>query len=720
MIKVPCKITPLGDKKYARNFIGAAQSQMRILENQLAFRDLKQGVRKVRLDPKTTCEAIVCFDLSEVKIYSEPDIIKMRKEGGLDELYPRFFAYIIKTDDITGITTKDYYWLYFNKKGNSLDEFEQTNGRTPTELSEDYEVYVWKVPGNIRDLMILSCAEKPTENKKELLEKMRDVPFYSSSVFTKSFMTYAADDEEKEDGRRFAAAAHLMTSDYVNVFEPIHWPNCINNVNRFPIPTYPRPGYCSPADLRLVGLYLRCPPNRFYCNTEERMMVWYTAKSYNPEIYGQDFICGVILNLNTATVRTFTFYPSNGDGHGFEPYWTVEEMHEVPYSMMTEVEELTEEELTIKIQWERRPIRIKASLKTGIIEYEEVASVEHRVWTGVETGFNTIPFAEFSQIFEGPPSDHDIIVTQEEYDCSQHSGDVPNCDGHVRELRGTDYSVAPPSDLTKHSAYDIAFYGKTYGTEADKKYAHLGESVSTRIQQCAHTMGGSCFSQYINLVRTRNVSQDTEKKVAHGVYASWINPNTAFVLNERDRDYLNGSAQFCGLGYGGNTWGDWQNECPLDGYPEYPITYTCFYRFPAIPIEIWDRLGNEQFYDLGLQTCLERDGTDDTDNLTEINKYTIDEEIVLDGEEVDRTYYLDDRATDDNQGIIVAAKGMDVEDPPKPDYWNINWKMTWNEDDRSLHGCTTPDEDINYIDIKDKLFEALDCEVHELIDFGLV
>ena len=63
---------------------------------------------------------------------------------------------------------------------------------------------------------------------------------------------------------------------------------------------------------------------------------------------------------------------------------------------------------------------------------------------------------------------------------------------------------------------------------------------------------------------------------------------------------------------------------------------------------------------------------------------------------------------------------MDEAVNPKPNYWNINGKMTWNEDDRSLHGCTTPDDSINYIDIKDKLLEVLDCEDHELIDMGLV
>ena len=124
MTKVPCRITLEGDKNYARDFIGAAQSQLRILENQLKFQDLKQGTRRTRLDHKTIAESSICFDLSEVKIYSEPVGVREEGEEGLDKLAPRFFAYVVKEDEVTGIFSKEYYWLYFNKKGNTLSEFE--------------------------------------------------------------------------------------------------------------------------------------------------------------------------------------------------------------------------------------------------------------------------------------------------------------------------------------------------------------------------------------------------------------------------------------------------------------------------------------------------------------------------------------------------------------------------------------------------------------------
>ncbi|MBE9570766.1 MAG: hypothetical protein IMF11_09065 [Proteobacteria bacterium] len=84
-MKVPCKITLRGDKVYAKNFIGAAQSQLRILENQMDFQGLKQGTRKVQLNPRITVEALVCFNLREVIINCLPTYIEEEKIKELRE-----------------------------------------------------------------------------------------------------------------------------------------------------------------------------------------------------------------------------------------------------------------------------------------------------------------------------------------------------------------------------------------------------------------------------------------------------------------------------------------------------------------------------------------------------------------------------------------------------------------------------------------------------------
>jgi len=77
---VPYKVTLKGDREYACNFVGAARSQMRILENQLSFQDLKQGIRRVKLNPRTMVTSVVCFNQKEVIIDCLPIGKKGKKE----------------------------------------------------------------------------------------------------------------------------------------------------------------------------------------------------------------------------------------------------------------------------------------------------------------------------------------------------------------------------------------------------------------------------------------------------------------------------------------------------------------------------------------------------------------------------------------------------------------------------------------------------------------
>jgi len=97
-MKVPTKITLLGDKKYAQYFIGAAQSQLRILENQMSFQNLKQGIRRIRFNSRTIIEARICFNLREVKIYCLSAIRGIKKEY---EKLPKLYVYVTISDYVT-------------------------------------------------------------------------------------------------------------------------------------------------------------------------------------------------------------------------------------------------------------------------------------------------------------------------------------------------------------------------------------------------------------------------------------------------------------------------------------------------------------------------------------------------------------------------------------------------------------------------------------------
>ncbi len=67
-IKVPRKIVIAGNKSYGLKFLGEAQSQLAILENQMKFQNLSQGSRKVKLNDNIHIECWSCFSAQGIKI----------------------------------------------------------------------------------------------------------------------------------------------------------------------------------------------------------------------------------------------------------------------------------------------------------------------------------------------------------------------------------------------------------------------------------------------------------------------------------------------------------------------------------------------------------------------------------------------------------------------------------------------------------------------------
>lgn len=655
----PCRIKCTGNIKAARGQIGRARSQLDILERLMFFQKLKQGTRKVRLDDDTEVECNICFGQKQIQIYSPP-VGEELVERIHRWLIPRFFVRVNKGEGF------EYYWVYFNKKTNYLDEFEQIAFARHIEVNEDSELFVWKVGGG----------------DNEPLNRMNSIPGHSKTAFTKAFML-ASDEGDK----RYVAAGHLLTLEHEVVFDPMV--------------SYPKPFYC------MLG---HCPPNRFYCNTSENMMVWYTAKSYNPEIAGQHFICGVVFNLGTGFSRQFTLYPGEANGYGFTPYWAVvKNNNEIPMSMMTEVKSLDVSRITVVLPWEGRPVEITAMLESWDITCAEVNDCDHRVWEGTGSGFGEVHYASLSQNFEGPRTSLSDSASSPPYNCSTHDGDLPACygsHGHIVEWTGNKSFTVSVNDVRKHSVFTAVVFDRNFIATSDKQFTNEAEGINTHLQDCLYSATyDSCFQHDWAESYTRSVEADYQTKNVNSGYASWLNPNTSFMLRTRIREYIHGEAEFSGYRYGGPTWSDWQDQCPFSGNPSYqPISFRCFYFLAEMPLEIWDRMGNEQYDSLGLHVSLRRDVDEDDDNFQEVNEYTVDGKITLDSTIVEKTYYLDDRATEDNQGVIAAGKG--------PDFWDIKWKVSW---DRSAI-----DDSVEYIDIKSKLLEVLGCNANELVDIGLI
>jgi len=413
-MKVPTKITLLGDKKKARNFIGAAQSQMRILENQLNFQGLKQGMRRTRFDSRTTVESNVCFNLKEVKIYSEPfkGVEEIEKELlGVG----RFFAKV-RRGGLYG--ENKFYWITFTK---------DSEGNTKISASS-------------------------AGSSSEILGRMSAVPYTTlraTHSFTKSFMI--ENDRGKEE--RWTAAPHLLVKTeedaegqktLTEVFNPLGYPYAQSDLIGDDPRYYPLPSLFNPFGYDLPTH--PAPPNRFYCNVDERKMVWYSCYSVldntNPSVPVLVHYCfGIILTLtdNMAVrnyyspgsgtayqeitdsvtgkelIKTFNCYSAEVDSEGFESLWYYNKPEpdcnpldppidpmcgadaDVPYQMLLDVNSLDEETLEVFVPWHERPTKFTVDLtgsSVGTIEsdhtYEKVTETQHWYWS--EKGFEQKKF----------------------------------------------------------------------------------------------------------------------------------------------------------------------------------------------------------------------------------------------------------------------------------------------------------------------------------------
>jgi len=70
MIKIPISIKLVGDSKYLQEFIGPAKSQMELLRNFMSFRNLSQGVRRIRLQDNVYIECVKCYNHERCTIVS--------------------------------------------------------------------------------------------------------------------------------------------------------------------------------------------------------------------------------------------------------------------------------------------------------------------------------------------------------------------------------------------------------------------------------------------------------------------------------------------------------------------------------------------------------------------------------------------------------------------------------------------------------------------------
>ncbi|MCD6163007.1 MAG: hypothetical protein J7K40_11430, partial [candidate division Zixibacteria bacterium] len=690
MITVPYKITLLGDKEKARDFIGAAQSQMRILENQISFQNLKQGARRVRLGSRTVVTALICFNLKEVKIYSKPLAIEIKKEG-LEKLIPRFFAYIVKVNDITGEITRYYRWIYFVAAGTDMSIYRQTQYLSPIHLNDDYDIYVWSAG---------------TENK--MLEIMKNTPRGPDHLHkhphrhTKAFMMDGRTDEEREDDldksgkpidrpKRYVSACHVLTKNRKIVFMPLH-AYAGSGVPRsdeicIPVhyPLYPLPGFESYIPYRnnifFTGLQFPCPPRRFYCNPVDGVMVWYTT---NPtDLKAENFIGGIIYDARNNAARTFIHYPSDADGRGFTAYWAVDRAAaEVPTPLIFDVQSLDKKGINVAITWSERPVNCYTNFSDSNVIYSELDSCDHIKWSGVDTGFEFNLFATLDQ---------DLLIPEEIYedehvinpaqDCSIN----PNGEFYIKEEQRT---YSDTSARRYHTHYEVDLMSdKQVEVISDMHHIGIAETCFLETRRCDHGVESTWIDQ-----KNRHIQSEWKQQNTNTYNARWVCPNGLYFDYHKNNKYLDGFAYMWKSGCaGGPNQAEMEELCGWYGWDSRPhlwiITFAkCFKGYQDMPINNWNRIDSEMFYSESTPAVYHWDVTSDQDdrNSELLRQYQVDDDLFFSCDDVDHIYYLDDRATEDNQGLIAAGKGDSATGlytdyclgvvEYKSDYWKIYWK----------------------------------------------
>ena len=822
-MKVPTKITLLGDKEKARDFIGAAQSQMRILENQMSFQGLEQGMRRTRLDPRTTVESNVCFNLKEVKIYSEPF-------KGVEEIEEellgigRFFAKVRRGGLYGEIK---FYWITFIK---------DSEGNTKISVSS-------------------------AGSSSKILGRMSSIPYTTlraTHSFTKSFMI--ENDSGKEE--RWTAAPHLLVKteedaegkkNLIEVFNPLGYPYAQSDLIGGDFRYYPFPPLFNPFGYDFPTH--PAPPNRFYCNIEKRKMVWYSCYSIldntNPSAPVLVHYCfGIILTLTDnmvvrnyyspgsdtkyqeitdsvtgkELVKTFNCYSAEVDDEGFESLWYYEKPDphcdpldppidpmcgadaDVPYQMLLDVNSLDENTLEVFVPWNERPTKFTVDLtgpSVGTTEedhtYEEVTETQHWYWS--EEGFEQKKFVnlEYNAIDGGVVKYSEIPTSMDSPECTctdtvycrmdqacpdKTAAEVPCTDGcsggmgKAKETfvgkwervyyrapgtgkvhKETIYEIFLPSNTAKLTSRDweiVTVQGKYVEVEAC--YANWDNVGSIKIGPYWYYIWElTCTKEMIaNDAGIRYIGETLLQKITDSVDADWCSPNVVFVGAEKNRLFVNAFEETgryersYSTVTGTNVWhmetsqyaqlpdesafadDYWDESDPLEtcgsghstsSFMEYigvdlwgtPVETTNFLSVSAL-----SDYGGDSFSFGYIDPQWNRTRTCDKNTLDKplVLQYQVDGEGSFSSTAFNRTYYLDDRSSDDSEGLLVAARGANVADyeldeetltQGNPIFEVARWSIVYK----------FPGEESFNI-VTDELLEALCCDASELIELGLI
>jgi hypothetical protein len=757
-METPSKIILSGDKDCARNFMGAAQSQLRILKNEMKFQDLEQGARQTRLNEKVIVNNTINHGIETVEIYCEPEEKPEEEKEEEGQIVGRFFARVRRgglyreSGDVKSydeVVDYEYYWIHIKR--------EKGKFKIGTTLVESGDKNRYGI------------------SLKLTLWALTNLPLHMAHAATKSFMLDKTTGEGKSVFERWVATQHALTIDRAIVFYPLYF--AFHGLD-FIYPYPPAMGGDGKG-----GFTHPVPPSRFYCDTGKCMMAWYSVKTI-PDPYFPDtlppisYVFGLLLRIENGFLsakKTFNCYSSEVDTEGFDPLWfykgTIDiplpYFPEIPAEMVSDVNCIGNEELEVTIPWNHRPIKYRVDL-TGPLyatveddhTYEAIESCDHWYWT--KEGFEQRLSGEFGQLDKGGAIENDTISgTGPGSVCAggSEAACCPGCGGtntgNVNNKLWSTSQTINRSSTDKESWANIYIFEEIESMRSARIInRQIGEIRAFTAEYCFWDAGPEeCKGPYAyDFSEKRKLGEEAKQKIVDGAEAEWSNSNVAFVGSEIARQFADNESWQMPENAGG-----WANDCANapDCFDLCPnLTHLgdcadveisggakCFYGYPFPGIEWADAPVNDHFqqYTDGCCWTKSQDIDDFSQPLT--LQYRVDGEGYFPSQLFNRTYYLDDRSTDDSEGLLAAARGArditdrikeleaipeedrtpaqqkelkDLQDLDAANFWKYpifevsRWSVIYKADDEAFE------------EITDQLLEALGCDKTELIELGLI
>jgi hypothetical protein len=704
-----------GDEEAASHMSREGIRQLAILKNLMNFQNLKQDVRRVRFidGSEIICRSV--FGIDDVQIHV-PGEWKLTTP-----IVPRFFAKVLTGeyyDEFFGeyIPIYSYFWVYFGSPEDVLSRRVEKDYIQPPLTKYNNNIVILEISNNFER------TKEEVENGFGFHWTLDQVltPFVKSAetdapcLAEKSFML--EDDHAKDEDENYIKERWVSTNHYL-IRGRRTW---INVAGAWIAPP--------PCDLE----DLPCPPDRFFCDTEKKIMVWYGSHEI--------FMVALIVRMDNLDIKneiydyTHNCVAASGSAIAADPYRTLTGTKEdIPINMMPDVESVTDTEISFYLS------RILPFDRPGLvtidwIDYEwgytisAVGVEETKHWYWTEDGFEQKICALFDQTdLDGSIVDEDedysdsacpcnSITTQAEceacneimQDAGKYKRTVNVCNGYI-------------------SLYDIKIFDELF--EADTTYRNLGiwEGKIYNAHHCIWNAGaGRCYSHGTigyNAAR-RTIGEQLEQKHTNGLSAFWNSNNVAYFFKEQNRHKCVGSANQIGkictgsfgstncVRWGGPTQAEFCKCCWVCDWPAYLCAEDCPEGLGKcfeldMPGDDWLDIENDyvEVIVVGVSYKWHRNSNNDSYAEPLVRKFRIDEEIEFDATEIYKTYYLDDRATKDTQGMIIAGKGIDEEENK---YWEVHREWI-NEDNITVRD-----------NITEELFEKLDCEQWQLVEIGLI